>query len=134
MIRRPPRSTQSRSSAASDVYKRQPSSRRSVAMAFFAIVVLATLWSAVGPASGATTPDGTDGAAPGRFVDVVEVSGYLDRIELDFLYESLDRAESEGAEAMVIQLDSGGVLVSQADLDALISRIAGAAAPAMRLI
>src|SRR5450756_2739819 len=32
MIRRPPRSTQSRSSAASDVYKRQPFKFRSVAL------------------------------------------------------------------------------------------------------
>ena len=99
-------------------------------MALFAIAVLATLWAASAPATGATTPDGSGGAGvTRRFVDVVELSGYLDRIELDFLNESLDEAESAGAEAIVIQLDSGGVLVSQADLDALVRRIDDAAVP-----
>lgn len=99
-------------------------------MAFFVIALVATVWSGAGAAAGTTVPDGLAAETGStRFVDVVEVSGYLDHIELDFLNEALDSAESTGAEALVIQLDSPGHLVSADDLDALVARVRDPAVP-----
>ena len=98
-------------------------------MAFIVIALAATWWAAAGTASGATTSEGTPTEGPTRFVDVLEVSGYIDVIELDYLHASFEAAESTGAEAVVIQLDSSGDLISQADLDGLVARLADAAVP-----
>lgn len=62
-------------------------------------------------------------------VDVVEVSGYLDPVLVEFLIDAIESAEDEGVEALVIQLNSPGSLVSAADLNALVSRVGGADVP-----
>lgn len=98
-------------------------------MALFVMALLATVWSG-GVAAGTTPSDEvTDPGGGPRFVDVVEVSGYLDGIELDFLNEALDGAVSTGAEALVVQLDSPGDLVGEAALEALLTRIRDPALP-----
>lgn len=47
-------------------------------------------------------------------VEVVEVTGWLDRISVSFLQRQLERAEERRVTAVVIQLDSPGVLVDDA--------------------
>jgi membrane-bound serine protease (ClpP class) len=64
-----------------------------------------------------------------RHVDVLEVSGLLDRVVVDFVGDALARAERNGAEALVIQLNSGGAVVDRADLDVLAFRIAHSPVP-----
>ncbi|HUF32114.1 MAG TPA: NfeD family protein [Acidimicrobiales bacterium] len=59
-----------------------------------------------------------------RVVDVVQVSGYLDPIVVDFLDGALRSAEREGVEALIIQLDSPGALVDTVRLERLLSLIA----------
>jgi membrane-bound serine protease (ClpP class) len=67
--------------------------------------------------------------APTRHVDVVQVSGWLDPVVVDFLDHAIDDAERGQAEALVLQLDSPGAVVSDARLDALVDRVAHARVP-----
>src|SRR4051794_33249297 len=98
---------------------RGPSVTRRVSTACLALGVLAGLWSAA-PASAQERP---------RVVDVVQVSGYLDPITMNFLNHSLDDAERRQVEALVVQLDSGGAVVPQADVDALALRFSHGPVP-----
>ena len=74
------------------------------------------------------------GAAPQRgddtgYVAVIEVSGLLDRVLVDFVETQIDKAEEQGAIALVLQLNSGGAVVDDERLDQLVERIEGAAVP-----
>jgi membrane-bound serine protease (ClpP class) len=78
-------------------------------------------------ASASTTPPAdpvaTEATAPesssSKGVNVIEVTGYIDPIMKRFILSSVDKAVSDGVEALVIQLDSPGSLLSQRQLDAL---------------
>ncbi len=71
------------------------------------------------------------GAAPrqARHVDVIEVIGLVDTVQVEFVEDALRAAADGGAEALVIQMDSGGGVASRSDLDALIFRVAHAPVP-----
>src|SRR5688572_29873249 len=58
-------------------------------------------------------------AAERGHVDVIEVSGLLDRVVVDFVFDALAAAEEGGAEALVLQLNSGGGVVDPDVLDVL---------------
>jgi membrane-bound serine protease (ClpP class) len=62
-------------------------------------------------------------------VAVVEVSGLLDRVLVDFVTSQLDEAEEDGAITLVLQLNSKGAVVDRERLDALIERIEGSDVP-----
>jgi membrane-bound serine protease (ClpP class) len=62
-------------------------------------------------------------------VDVVQVSGWIDPVVVDFLDRSIRDSQRGGAEVLVIQLDSPGTLVSDGTLDGLIDRIRHARVP-----
>ena len=68
-------------------------------------------------------------AAPTQAVDVIEVSGRIDPIAADFIDDALRAAERGGSEALVIQLDSPGALISDAKLDSLAAKLARATIP-----
>jgi len=101
-----------------------------------AIVALATglvLGILGGPALADTTtpttsvaPPGSGGPAP---VDVVEVSGLVDPIQVDFIERSIRAAEQAGHQAVVLQLNTQGATVSRARMAALATRIATARIP-----
>lgn len=74
------------------------------------------------PAQGKST-------APTRHVDVVQVSGWIDPVVVDFIGSSLTASERGGAEALVVQLDSPGSLVSTERLDRLVRRFRTATVP-----
>ena len=74
----------------------------------------------------ATLPAGAGGRS---HVDVVEVSGLIDPIEVDYLRRSLRSAEDGGAEALVVQLNSGGAVVGAGEVDALARRVRSARVP-----
>ena len=88
------------------------------------VCVLVGIVATLGASAAVAQEDG--GAA---FVDVVQVAGYLDPVVVDFLQGAVDGAEASGAEALVIQLDSPGSLVDQAELDALAFRFGHAEVP-----
>ena len=70
------------------------------------------------------------GAAAARpVVEVIEVSGRIDPVLTDFVKHSLRRANDHRAVALVMQLNSPGALVSEAELDVLAFRIVHSSVP-----
>jgi membrane-bound serine protease (ClpP class) len=74
------------------------------------------------------------GAAPAQdddpgYVSVIEVSGLLDRVLVDFVETQITEAEEGGAIALVLQLNSGGVVVADDRLDDLVDRIESSSVP-----
>src|SRR5438270_12236121 len=68
-------------------------------------------------------------AAPTQAVDVIEVSGRIDPIVADFLTDSLRTAERDRSEALVVQLDRPGDLLTASLLNALIALLPPTSAP-----
>src|SRR5207302_125319 len=68
-------------------------------------------------------------AAAAQSVDVIEVSGRIDPIVADFITDSLRTAERDRSEALVIQVDSPGDLLSASQLNALTRQLARAIVP-----
>jgi membrane-bound serine protease (ClpP class) len=69
---------------------------------------------------------GDSGGGP---VAVVEVDGLLDPVLVDFVEDQVHAAERACAEALVLQLDSGGAVVSEGELDGLVATIEGSSLP-----
>src|SRR5439155_4398502 len=67
-----------------------------------------------------------DAPAP---VDVIGVSGRVDAIEAHFVVHSIEDAERAGSQLLVVQLDSPGAVISEAQLDKLASRIRQSSVP-----
>lgn len=63
------------------------------------------------------------------YVDVIEVIGLVDGVQVDFVSDALRDAEKGGAKALVIQVNSRGGIADRPDLDGLLFRIAHAAIP-----
>jgi membrane-bound serine protease (ClpP class) len=83
---------------------------------------------------GALLLGSTAGAAPVQdddpgYVAVIEVSGLLDRVLVDFLDTQITQAERDGAIALVLQLNSRGAVVADERLDELVERIETASVP-----
>ncbi|NNK91333.1 MAG: hypothetical protein HKO87_02780 [Acidimicrobiia bacterium] len=78
-------------------------------LAFFAGTVPAGAQADIGDANG--------------FVDVIEVNGLIDPVLAEFVQRSLDQAAADGARAVVLQMESGGVTVDDATTDGLIEQI-----------
>lgn len=74
----------------------------------------------------APTQTTTPSAAP---IDVIEVSGLIDPVEVDFIDHALTKAASDGAQALVIQLNTTGATVSRSAIAALGARIYGSKVP-----
>ncbi|MCX7619635.1 MAG: hypothetical protein N2037_02180 [Acidimicrobiales bacterium] len=76
------------------------------------------------PAQG---PEGSGTEA--GFVDVIEVTGLVDPIVVEFIETSIAQAEKNGALALVLQLDSPGATVPEHELLDLLGRIRTASVP-----
>src|SRR5947209_13237721 len=68
----------------------------------------------------AATTSAAASAEPARHLDVVQVSGWIDPVVVDFLGQSIAESERGNDEALVIQLDSPGALVSTSRVEARI--------------
>jgi membrane-bound serine protease (ClpP class) len=62
-------------------------------------------------------------------VDVFQVSGLFDAIVIDSIGDAIDRADSKGSQALVLQVDSRGAVVSNEAMGRLLDRIAEAPIP-----
>jgi membrane-bound serine protease (ClpP class) len=93
-----------------------------------AIVILAAALAA--PCARAAAQDGGSspqtGPAP---VDVFKVTGLVDSVLANGIERAIDTAESGGSQALVLQLNSKGAVVSRARMERLLSRIATADVP-----
>jgi membrane-bound serine protease (ClpP class) len=65
---------------------------------------------------------------PGR-LDVIQVTGWLDPVLVDFIHAAVDDAERAGSEALVIQLDSPGSLIDDDQFGDLVTRVGSADVP-----
>lgn len=63
------------------------------------------------------------GAQEASIVDVVEVKGRIDPVVADFIRRAISRADESRSEVLVLQLDSSGVLIGQADFLRLVEEI-----------
>ncbi len=72
------------------------------------------------------TPNETPSVAP---VDVLQVSGLFDDILVAEIGAAIDRADEQGSQALVLQVDSRGAVVSDEAMAALMDRIAAAPVP-----
>jgi membrane-bound serine protease (ClpP class) len=62
-------------------------------------------------------------------VDVLQVSGLIDPIIVDAIDEAIERADADGAQALVLQVNSRGAVVGRDEIEALLERIADAPIP-----
>ena len=62
-------------------------------------------------------------------VDVQEVSGLLDEIQAQAMEDALDRSSSDGAQALVFQMNTRGSTLSRDRVTALLERVAAAKVP-----
>jgi membrane-bound serine protease (ClpP class) len=62
-------------------------------------------------------------------VDVLQVSGIFDKIVVRSIVEAVENAESNGAEALILQLTSRGAVVSDEEMTALLQRVSDAKVP-----
>ncbi|MCU1346800.1 MAG: hypothetical protein JWL70_3066, partial [Acidimicrobiia bacterium] len=62
-------------------------------------------------------------------VNVVQVSGYLDRVEVDFITKALKDAQKDGAQALVLQMNSSRAVVGGATVARLAEAIAASPVP-----
>jgi membrane-bound serine protease (ClpP class) len=93
--------------------------RLSTALVVLGVVLALSSSSAGAQTAGPTTPP----------VDVFEVSGFIDAPVADGIEHAISRAETDGAQALVLQMNSPGALVSRDRMEALAHRIHDAAVP-----
>ena len=72
-----------------------------------------------------TTPGGTTIAA----VDVLQVSGFIDDILVSEIEAAIKRASGEGAQALILQVNSDGTVVDDSVVTALLEQIENAPIP-----
>ena len=93
--------------------------RLSTALVVLGVVLALSSSSAGAQTAGPTTPP----------VDVFEVSGFIDAPVADGIEHAISRAETDSAQALVLQMNSPGALVSRDRMEALAQRIHDAAVP-----
>jgi membrane-bound serine protease (ClpP class) len=82
------------------------------------------------PATGPSTTAPGDAPVPtGEFVPVVKVSGLLDPIMADFIERRITSAEEDGALTLVMQVNSGGTVLSRDRFERLATRVRDATVP-----
>ncbi len=82
-----------------------------------------------GPAAASTSARMVTADPAPAPIDVVEVSGIIDPIVVDFIDRSITAAEHSGDQAVVLQMNTPGSTVSSARLAALAVRIANSSVP-----
>jgi len=94
--------------------------------------------SAGGPVGATVPPDstvasdssttGTTGSAAADLapVDVLQVSGLFDAVTVQSIEDAITRSEDNGSQALILQLNTGGSVVSTADMRHLLQRVADA--------
>ncbi|HUF96688.1 MAG TPA: NfeD family protein [Ilumatobacter sp.] len=96
----------------------------------------ATLSLTTGQAAAQTDPDDTGAttttvatSVAAEPVDVLQVNGLFDHIVVAEIADAIERAETDGSQALVLQVDSRGAVISDAEMAALLSKIDAAEVP-----
>jgi len=91
-----------------------------------ALLGAAACFGVVGLASGRAAAQGADDPGP---VDVLQVSGLVDPIVVDAIDDAIARSAEDGAQALILQVNSRGAVVGDDDVTALMERIDAAPIP-----
>lgn len=83
----------------------------------------------VGAGAIADDVEGADDGEPVGPVDVLQVSGLLDHIVVDSIEEAIDKSAADGAQALILQVNSRGSVVGDDEMESLIERVAEAPIP-----
>ncbi len=62
-------------------------------------------------------------------VDVLQVSGLFDPIVVDAIDQAIDRSAADGAQALILQVNTRGAVVGRDDIQQLMERIAASKVP-----
>jgi len=62
-------------------------------------------------------------------VDVLQVSGLFDGVVIDAIDQAIDRATTNGSQALILQVNSGGAVASPSEVAALVQRVANSPVP-----
>jgi len=73
--------------------------------------------------------DGGDDAVEIGRVDVLQVSGLIDPILVKSIRQAIDTAEADGSQALVLQVNSQGTVISDDEVEALLDDVAGSPVP-----
>ena len=87
---------------------------------------IALLGIVAAPAAAQDSDDGSDPAAPTEQVapvDVLQVDGLFDDIVVTEIGDAIDRAVEQGSQALVLQVNSRGAVVSDEQMAALMERV-----------
>jgi len=79
--------------------------------------------------SGATTNSGDSGETAATDlapVDVLQVSGLFDGVTVQSIKDAIARGEKNGSQALILQLNTGGAVVSKQEMTSLLQRVADA--------
>jgi membrane-bound serine protease (ClpP class) len=76
--------------------------------------------------AGVNAATSADELAP---VDVVEVSGLVDRIVADNIATSIERSQSNGSQAVILQVNSKGAVISRDEMSDLLATISASKIP-----
>ena len=97
-------------------------------LAISLLAVLAGLLLLAAPAGAQSDGEDADSAevAP---VDVLQVSGLFDPILIDEIRAAIDRADEGGAQALILQINSNGTVVSDDEIEDLLVDVAEAPVP-----
>ena len=72
-----------------------------------------------------TTVPGEQGVAADLApVDVLQVSGLFDSVQVRAITDAIERSESNGSQALILQLNTRGAVVPEDDMQALLQRVA----------
>ncbi|MDO8363179.1 MAG: NfeD family protein [Actinomycetota bacterium] len=79
------------------------------------------------PSTQAPAASGEGGVAPDLApVDVLQVSGLFDPVTVQSIEDAIDESEASGSQALILQLSSGGAIVSEAEMTRLLQKVADA--------
>ena len=62
-------------------------------------------------------------------VDVLQVSGLFDPIVISAIDDAIERSDADGAQALVLQVNSRGAVVGRDEIESLLERVADAPLP-----
>ena len=100
-------------------------------LAIAALITIGGLGILAGPASATSEPTEDRDAAAADLdpVDVLQVTGLVDTIVVDEIERAIDRAQADGSQALVLQMNSRASVVGRDEMGDLYERIAEAEIP-----
>ncbi len=102
---------------------------RRLAISILTLMAGLTLFAPAVQAQSDEQPVDTSDSVDVARVDVLQVSGYFDPILVDAIETAIDRADADGSQALILQVNSDGTVVDDDVIEDLLVRVATAPVP-----